>query len=70
MGPHVIKRLRDIAGEWSIDSGFHATRYRAVVDREFDFIITADESAVPPEVKVMPILTEPFLLIAPASYRV
>jgi DNA-binding transcriptional LysR family regulator len=70
MGPHVIKRLRDIAGEWSIDSGFHATRYRAVVEREFDFVITPDESAVPPEVKAMPILTEPFLLIAPASYRV
>jgi DNA-binding transcriptional LysR family regulator len=70
IGPHVIKRLQDVAGEWSIDSGFHATRYRTVADREFDFAITADESPVPDEVKAMPILTEPFLIIVPAGYRV
>jgi DNA-binding transcriptional LysR family regulator len=69
IGPYVIKRLQDVAGEWSIDSGFHATRYRTVAEREFDFAITADESPVPAEVRAMPILTEPFLIIAPASYR-
>src|SRR3981189_2610994 len=30
IGPHVIKRLRDIAAEWSVDSGFNATRMQAV----------------------------------------
>jgi DNA-binding transcriptional LysR family regulator len=68
MGPYVIKRLRDVAAEWSIDSGFQATRFRAVVDREFDFIITADESPVPAEIAAVPILTEPFLVIVPSSY--
>jgi DNA-binding transcriptional LysR family regulator len=68
MGPYVVKRLRDVAVEWSIDSGFRATRFRTLVDREFDFIITADESPVPADVKAMPILTEPFLLIVPSSY--
>jgi DNA-binding transcriptional LysR family regulator len=69
MGPYVFKQLRNIAAEWSIDSGFHATRFRTVVDRDFDFAITADESPVPDEVKATPILTEPFLLIVPARYK-
>jgi DNA-binding transcriptional LysR family regulator len=69
MGPYIFKQLRNIAAEWSIDSGFHATRFRTVVDRDFDFAITADESAVPDEVNATPILTEPFLLIAPAKYK-
>jgi DNA-binding transcriptional LysR family regulator len=68
MGPYIFKQLRNIAAEWSIDSGFHATRFRTVIDRDFDFAITADESPVPDEVSAMPILTEPFLLIVPAKY--
>ena len=69
VGPHMIRSLRNVAGEWSIDSGFHATRYGAVVDREFDLVITADESPVPAGVHLMPILTEPFLLVLPAAHR-
>ena len=69
MGPYVFRQLRNIAAEWSIDSGFHATRFRTLVDRDFDFAITADESPVPAEVEAMPILTEPFLAIVPAKYK-
>jgi DNA-binding transcriptional LysR family regulator len=69
MGPHVIKRLRDVAVQWSVDSGFGATRIRAVSEREFDFVVTSDETPVPPDVEVMPILTEPFLMIVPSSFR-
>jgi DNA-binding transcriptional LysR family regulator len=69
MGPYVFKQLRNIAAEWSIDSGFHATRFRTVVERDFDFAITADESPVPDEVKATPILTEPFLVVVPAKHR-
>jgi DNA-binding transcriptional LysR family regulator len=69
MGPYIFKQLRNIAAEWSIDSGFHATRFRTVIDRDFDFAITADESSVPDEVDAIPILTEPFLLIVPAKYK-
>jgi DNA-binding transcriptional LysR family regulator len=69
VGPHVFKQLRNIAAEWAIDSGFQATRFRTVADRNFDFVITADESPVPDGVKVVPILSEPFLLIVPSSYK-
>jgi DNA-binding transcriptional LysR family regulator len=69
MGPYIFKRLRNIAAEWSIDSGFHATRMRAVIDRDFDLAITADESQASDEIEVRPILTEPFLLIVPSAYK-
>jgi DNA-binding transcriptional LysR family regulator len=69
MGPYIFKQLRNIAAEWSVDSGFHATRFRTVIDRDFDFAITADGSPVPDEVDAVPILTEPFLLIVPANFK-
>jgi len=69
VGPYVFKELRNIAAAWAIDSGFQATRFRNVADRDFDFAITADESPVPDGVKIVPILSEPFLLIVPASYN-
>jgi DNA-binding transcriptional LysR family regulator len=68
VGPYIFRQLRNVAAEWSIDSGFHATRFRAVVDRDFDFAITADQSSVPSEVDVMPILTEPFIIVVPSTY--
>lgn len=68
VGPYIFRQLRNVAAEWSIDSGFHATRFRAVVDRDFDFAITADQSPVPAEVDAIPILTEPFVIVVPSIY--
>lgn len=68
IGPAVLARLRAIAAQLTIDSGFSATRVRAVADREFDFVVTTDESPPLPGVEVVPILTEPFLIVAPESY--
>lgn len=68
VGPHIFRQLRNIAAEWVIDSGFHATRFRTVIDRDFDFVITADQSTVPPEVEATPILTEPFVVVVPRTY--
>lgn len=68
IGPAVFTELRRIAAQLTIDSGFTATRIRSVADREFDFVITTDESPLPPGVTVTPILTEPFLIVAPNDY--
>jgi DNA-binding transcriptional LysR family regulator len=68
VGPAVLGRLRSVAGQLIVDSGFSATRARAVTDREFDLVITTDESPPPAGIQVMPILTEPFLVVAPHSY--
>ena len=68
IGPHVLGQLRDIVDGWSIDSGFTASRFENLVNRDFDFLITADLSRVPDDVDVTPILTEPYVAIAPADY--
>lgn len=68
IGPAVLVQLRKVAAQLKIDSGFSATRVRAVADREFDFVITTDESPPLPDIQVVPVMTEPFLVVAPASY--
>jgi DNA-binding transcriptional LysR family regulator len=69
IGPSVLTELRRGAAQLTIDSGFSATRMRAVADRELDFVITSDESPLLPGVTMAPILTEPFLIVAPESYE-
>jgi DNA-binding transcriptional LysR family regulator len=64
----VFAQLRDIVGGWSIDSGFRATRFENLINRDFDFLITSDLSRVPADVEVTHILTEPFVVVAPATY--
>jgi DNA-binding transcriptional LysR family regulator len=69
IGPSVFTELRRSAAQLTIGSGFSATRMRAVADRELDFVITSDESPLLPGVTMAPILTEPFLIVAPESYK-
>jgi len=69
-GPHMITLLRDITSDWTVVSGFQATQFQALVDRQVDFIITADETPPPADIATYPILTEPFLLALPRSYPV
>lgn len=68
IGPLVLGRLRSIAVELTVDSGFNATRVQSVADREFDFVVTTDESPPRPGIDVTPIMTEPFLIVVPGSY--
>lgn len=68
IGPAVLMRLRNLAAQLTIDSGFSSTRMRAVADHEIDFVVTTDEAPPLPGVTVVPILTEPFLIVAPPGY--
>jgi len=68
IGPAVFTQLRRIASQLTIDSGFSATRIRSVADRELDLVITTDESPLLPGVTMTPIMTEPFLIVAPGNY--
>lgn len=67
-GPHVLNALRDVAAEWTVASGYKATRYQALLDRVSDIVVTSDETAIPPEVDARSILSEPFVLVVPASH--
>jgi DNA-binding transcriptional LysR family regulator len=69
IGPAVFARLRTVTTQMTIDSGFSATRIRSVADRLLDFAITSDESPLLPGLAATPILTEPFLIVAPEGYQ-
>ena len=67
LGPFVIKALQDSAAEWYVDTGFEASRILSLLDRRFDFILTADETRPPPGVVVIPLFSEPYRIVMPAS---
>jgi DNA-binding transcriptional LysR family regulator len=69
VGPVVLIRLRSIAAQLIVDTGFTATRTQGVADREFDLIITSDEAPPPPGVDAVLLLSEPLLVVAPQTYR-
>jgi len=43
----VLDRLRDVAHEWTVASGFQATTFQALLERRVDAIITSDERPIP-----------------------
>jgi len=68
-GAFVLDQLRDLADEWTVVSGFHATTYAALQDRISDVIITTDESPVPEDIVALPLFSEPFMVAVPSAYR-
>jgi DNA-binding transcriptional LysR family regulator len=67
-GPHVLNALREAAAEWTVASGYRATRYQALLDRISDIVVTSDETPIPPDVDARSILSEPFVLVVPRSF--
>jgi DNA-binding transcriptional LysR family regulator len=67
LGPFVIKALQDSAVHWYVDTGFAASRIITLLDRRFDFIITADETKPPPGVIATPLFSEPYRIVLPSS---
>ncbi len=70
LGPFVIKTLQDSAVHWYVDTGFAASRIITLLDRRFDFIITADETKPPPGVVATPLFSEPYRIVLPSSLSV
>jgi DNA-binding transcriptional LysR family regulator len=67
LGPFVIKILQDSAAHWYVDTGFEASRIIALLDRRFDFIITADETKPPPGVVAVPLFSEPYRIVVSSA---
>lgn len=67
LGPFVIKALQDSAATWFVDTGFAASRILTLLDRRFDFIITADETKPPPGLVAVPLFSEPYRIVMPRS---
>ena len=69
VGPAVLSQLGDIAEKWTVASGVQATSARSLIERQSDVVITSNESWMPPDVDALPVLTEPFILAVPSSWR-
>jgi DNA-binding transcriptional LysR family regulator len=67
-GVAVLQHLRDVADEWSVTSGYEATTFQALTESRVDVVITSDESPVPHSVDAVELLTERFVVVAPASW--
>jgi DNA-binding transcriptional LysR family regulator len=67
-GPMLIDQLRNVAAQWSVASGAAETKIQALVDRRVDFIVTSDQSPVPDDFLVLPVLSEPYFLALPSSF--
>ena len=67
-GPMLIDQLRNVAAQGSIASGAAETKIQALVDRRVDFIVTSDQSRVPGDFLVLPVLSEPYFLALPSSF--
>ncbi|MET4808152.1 LysR family transcriptional regulator [Limibacillus sp. MBR-115] len=67
VGPHLVKALDTIAAQWSVLSGVNETGIRALLERRVDFVITSDSSHNFFDLTVLPVLEEPFFIVAPPS---
>lgn len=67
LGPFVIKALQESAVTWFVDTGFAASRILTLLDRRFDFIMTADETKPPPGVIAVPLFSEPYRIVLPSA---
>lgn len=67
LGPAVIRRLQNTAVRWQVDTGFNATRIVALLDRRLDFLVSADETPVPPPLISLPLFSEPYVAVLPAE---
>ncbi|MGE0797230.1 MAG: LysR family transcriptional regulator [Lautropia sp.] len=67
-GASMLLRLKDVASEWTVTSGFRSTCVQALLDRQVDAIITSDDRSAP-GIVAQPLLTESFVLAAPKTYE-
>ena len=65
--PAMMRRLTPTVHYLSISSGLARTLRAGLIDRSLDLIITNDPLDDVSEIRKIPILTEPYLLVVPAS---
>ncbi|MDO9437016.1 LysR family transcriptional regulator [Hydrogenophaga sp.] len=67
-GTAMLSQLIETAHAWTVTSGYKGTSMQALVDREADVIITADERTLPGLLS-RPLLTESFVIVLPPSWE-
>lgn len=67
-GAVVFRQLRHVVDEWAVVSAPEYTRIQSLLERKTEVIVTSDDSDVPEEIEVFPILSENFVVAVPPSY--
>ena len=69
VAPLLLEQIRHLARSWTISSGAGETRVEGLLERRLDLVITFDDAAVQRELLSLPIMSEPFCLAVPHSFR-
>ena len=69
VAPLLLEQVRHLARRWTISSGAGETRAEGLLERRLDLVITFDDAPARRELLYLPILSEPFCVAVPHSFR-
>jgi DNA-binding transcriptional LysR family regulator len=65
VGPHLLREIGPLASRWSVASGVAHTSRKALAEQIVDLIVTPEDIPHDAQLLVLPVLREPFLIVAP-----
>jgi len=65
VGPHLLREIAPLASRWSVASGVAHTSHKALVEQAVDLMFTSEEVERGADLVVLPVLREPFFVVAP-----
>jgi DNA-binding transcriptional LysR family regulator len=69
VAPLLLEQIRHLARSWTVSSGAGETRVEGLLERRLDLVITFDDAPVRRDLLCLPIMSEPFCLAVPRSFR-
>lgn len=70
VGPVLLREIATMASRWSVTSGVSGTDVRGLVEQRLDVIITSDDIGDAPRLLDLPLIKEPFCIVAPKGVAV
>lgn len=65
VGPVLLREIATMAARWSVSSGVSDTDVRGLVEQRMDLIFTSEDIGDAPGLLDLPLLREPFFIVAP-----
>ncbi|MBV7486825.1 LysR family transcriptional regulator [Bordetella sp. BOR01] len=70
VGPVLMREIANMASRWSVTSGVSGTDVRGLMEQRIDLIVTSDDIGDAPKLLDLPLLKEPFFIVAPKGVSV
>jgi len=70
VGPVLLREIATMASRWSVTSGVSGTDVRGLVEQRIDLIVTSDDIGDAPRLMDLPLMQEPFFIVAPKGFAV